>query len=424
MVSSEHPVSDIEKREALEAVLNSTSFARSVQLRAFLRHICEMELAGRTSELTEYQIATEVLGRRKDIDLGDDSSVRNRAYDLRQRLEKYYASEQPAAAVRIEIPLGGYVPAFLPQTPQVPALTQPMVVVGAPRADRRWRRLTAAVAIALLCAAAGWIAGSSGQRPRPASILAEAWGPLADPSGDLLICIATNLHLLIRPHIPLRPSRMDVPKELYPHFKLTRPLSDSETLYMEPAQLSVPLAELAAAASLAATRTSFGGSYQILPESEAPLTALLGRNGVLIGTPVNSQAASVLLKTVPLTIGFTANDEFAVIDQRKPAGQEVLYATQSGIEPGPRPFYGLLTVLTTTDASGKQHRTLSLTGTGSSAAIQGAVEFFCSADRMRDLKRRLGGTFPPNYQAVIKCTTSRGRLISYDYERHVVVEKR
>jgi len=113
-----------------------------------------------------------------------------------------------------------------------------------------------------------------------------------------------------------------------------------------------------------------------------------------------------------------------VIDQRKPAGQEVLYATQSGIEPGPRPFYGLLTVLTTTDASGKQHRTLSLTGTGSSAAIQGAVEFFCSADRMRDLKRRLGGTFPPNYQAVIKCTTSRGRLISYDYERHVIVEKR
>ena len=72
----------------------------------------------------------------------------------------------------------------------------------------------------------------------------------------------------------------------------------------------------------------------------------------------------------------------------------------------------------------QQHRTLSLTGTGSSAAIQGAVEFFCSADRMRDLKRRLGGSFPPNYQVVIKCTTSRGRLIAYEYERHVVVEKK
>jgi hypothetical protein len=193
---------------------------------------------------------------------------------------------------------------------------------------------------------------------------------------------------------------------------------------MEPAQISVPLAELAASAGLAATRTAFGGGYQILPESEAPLTALLGRNGVLIGTPVNSLATSVLLKSVPLTIGITADDQFALIDQRKPAGEGVLYTAQPGIEPMARPIYGLLTVLTSADASGKQHRTLQLTGTGSSAAIQGAVEFFCSAERLRDLKRRMGGTFPPNYQVVIKCTTSKGRLIGYEYERHVVVDKR
>ena len=37
MVTSEPPVSENEKREALEAVLNSTTFARSAQLRAFLR---------------------------------------------------------------------------------------------------------------------------------------------------------------------------------------------------------------------------------------------------------------------------------------------------------------------------------------------------------------------------------------------------
>jgi hypothetical protein len=133
MVSSEPPVSDIEKRDALDAVLNSATFARSAQLRAFLRHICEMELAGRTGELTEYEIAVEVLGRRKDVDLSDDSSVRNRAYELRQRLEKYYSSEQPAAPVRIEIPRGGYVPAFLrhmvPVPAQLPALTTPLVVV-------------------------------------------------------------------------------------------------------------------------------------------------------------------------------------------------------------------------------------------------------------------------------------------------------
>jgi hypothetical protein len=85
----------------------------------------------------------------------------------------------------------------------------------------------------------------------------------------------------------LHPCRYE---RLYPLFVLTRPLSDSETLYMEPAQLSIPLGELSAAAMLASTRTAFGGGYQILPEAEAPLTALLGRNGVLFGTPVNSKA--------------------------------------------------------------------------------------------------------------------------------------
>ena len=401
-------------------MLNGATFARSAQLRAFLKYICEMEMAGRTAQLNEYEIAVEVLGRRKDVDLTDDSSVRNRAYELRQRLEKHYAAEQPQASVRIEIPRGGYVPAFVRQTAPVPARVTPEVVAGRVR-RLPWFQVAVVATVGAVCAAAGWWAGSAGQKPRPAAVLEAAWGPLAEPGGDMLISIAKNLHLLIRPHVPPRASRMAVPRELYPLFVLTRPLSDSETLYMEPAQLSIPLGELSAAATLASTRTAFGGGYQILPEAEAPLTALLGRNGVLFGTPVNSKAATVLLRTVPLTIGFTANDEFAVIDQRKPPGQGVLY-TPSGSDPGPATQYGLLTVLTGTDHTGKPRRTLQLSGTGTSAALQSAVEFFCSAASMRDLRQRMGG-FPPNYQVVVRCTASGLRLISYQYETHVIVEK-
>src|ERR1017187_1846054 len=418
MVTSGPPVSEIEKREALEGVLHSTAFARSAQLRAFLRHICEMELAGQTDRLNEYEIAVEVLGRRKDIDLTDDSSVRNRAYELRQRLEKYYASENPGAPVRIDIPRGGYVPAFVRHAAEVPALVTPEVVVSRARRPR-WLGVAA---VGVLCGAAGWIGGSAGQKPRPPAILEEAWGPLAEPGGEMLISIATNLHLLIRPHVPPRATRMPVPRELYPLFVPTRPLADSDILYMEPAQLSIPLGELSAAATLATTRTAFGGGYQILPESEAPLTAMLGRNGALFGTPVNSKATTVLLRTVPLTIGFTPDDEFAVIDQRKPPGQGILY-TPSGSDPGPAMQYGLLTVLTGTDRTGKPRRTLQLSGTGTSAALQGAVEFFCSAASMRDLRERMGG-FPPNYQVVVRCTISGMRLISYHYETHVIVDKR
>ena len=80
-------------------------------------------MAGRLEDLNEYQIAVEVLGRRKDFSLTDDSSVRNRAYELRQRLEKYYTQEQPRAAIRIEIPRGGYIPYFTRQ--QMPAESEP-----------------------------------------------------------------------------------------------------------------------------------------------------------------------------------------------------------------------------------------------------------------------------------------------------------
>jgi hypothetical protein len=242
----------------------------------------------------------------------------------------------------------------------------------------------------------------------------------------MLISIATSMHMLIRPHIPPRATRAPVPKELYALYSTTsRPLEDSDTLFMEPAQLSIPLAELSAAATLGSLRTAFGGSYQILPESEAPITALLGRNGVLIGTPVNSRAAAALLRTVPLTIGFTPTDEFAVIDQRKPVGEGILYKAQPVIDPKPKVLYGLLTVLTATNTSGKLRRTIEITGTGS-AGVQGAVEFFSSAARMLEFRQRLAAQgvsgFPPNYQVVVRCTTSGLRLVGYDYLTHVIVE--
>ena len=323
MVTSEPPVSESEKREALETVLSSATFARSAQLRAFLRYVCEMELAGHAEQLSEYMIAVEVLGRRKDVDLTDDSCVRNRAYELRGRLEKYYSTEQRQPLVRIDLPRGGYTPVFVRQHTPVEPVSVPAPLTTHEPPFRPRTSWIAMLVAALLFGVGGFIAGSSGQRPRPPAILAEAWGPMAEPGGDMLICIATSMHMLIRPHIPPRATRASVPKELYTLYSPSRPLEDSDTLYMEPAQLSIPLAELSAAATLASLRTSFGGSYQILPESEAPITALLGRNGVLIGTPVNSRAASALLRTVPLTIGFTATDEFAVIDQRKPIGQGV-----------------------------------------------------------------------------------------------------
>jgi hypothetical protein len=192
---------------------------------------------------------------------------------------------------------------------------------------------------------------------------------------------------------------------------------------MEPAQLSVPLAELAAAAMVSNMRMEFGGAYQILPESEAPAAALRGRNSVLIGTGTNSEAARTLLRDLPLTIDYTDTDQFAVYDKRKPAGQNQLFVANPVGTPVPSVLYGLFSVITMPGPSGKLKRTAVFSGQGS-AGVQAAVEYFCSPDRMRELKGRFRAAgvsgFPPAYQVVIRCKTSGVRLISYEYAAHEV----
>jgi len=107
-----------EKREALEEVLQSAVFFRAEQLRNFLRYICEMELAGRGSELCESLIGIEALGRPADYTPTEDASVRRRAGDLRDKLQEVYATELAGSRVRIELPKGKYVPRFVRMTPE------------------------------------------------------------------------------------------------------------------------------------------------------------------------------------------------------------------------------------------------------------------------------------------------------------------
>ncbi len=70
-----------DKRSALQQVLQSNTFVRGDQLRNFLRYICEMELAGRATELSEYLVGVEALGRPAGYSTADDSSVRRSTSD-------------------------------------------------------------------------------------------------------------------------------------------------------------------------------------------------------------------------------------------------------------------------------------------------------------------------------------------------------
>jgi len=98
----------------LSKILQSEGFVHAHRMRGFLEFVVEETLAGRAHQLCEYSIGISVFGRDKSFEPGLDPIVRNDARRLRQKLAEYYLqlNDQDDSQVRIDIPKGGYVPAF------------------------------------------------------------------------------------------------------------------------------------------------------------------------------------------------------------------------------------------------------------------------------------------------------------------------
>jgi hypothetical protein len=117
----------------------------------FLRFLAERHLEGHGNQLKESVIAVEVFGRKPDHDPLQDSIVRTEAGRLRGRLAEYYMGEGKDDAIVIELPKGGYTPAFRFRDPAPPP------ALPGKKIRRRVWLVTAAAAIALAIAAIGWV---------------------------------------------------------------------------------------------------------------------------------------------------------------------------------------------------------------------------------------------------------------------------
>jgi hypothetical protein len=194
-----------EKREALNLVCQSQTFARSDRLKDLLRFVCEAEIEGHQENLKEYVIGIEALGRPQGYSPSEDSSVRSRAYELRRKLEKFYATEATGASIRIEIPRGSYIPRFVhaPVSKPVALAVQPVVLPWTPPAiPAAVRQIPVPLVLAFLAGmvltAAAMMAwnGSRGQPRRSAAWtpeLEEIWKPLIDSKAPVLVSFQTRL---------------------------------------------------------------------------------------------------------------------------------------------------------------------------------------------------------------------------------------
>jgi len=169
-------------REHLQEILASPGFATSKRAQEFLQLVVEHGLADRTASLKERMIGAEMFGRPADYDTANDAVVRVKATEVRRRLAQYYGSVREPM-VRIELPVGSYVPKFVWST------AEKLSADGVSDRLSVWRtspRLwTVLVVVALLLIAAGLFAVDTWKKP-PASkpIRSIAILPLINLSGD------------------------------------------------------------------------------------------------------------------------------------------------------------------------------------------------------------------------------------------------
>lgn len=103
---------------ALARIESSAAFRTSPRHRALLRHMVARVLDNEISALKESVIAIEVFGRpAASFDPKLDTIVRVEARRLRARLSNYYRGDGRDTALRIELPVGSYVPLIAMREP-------------------------------------------------------------------------------------------------------------------------------------------------------------------------------------------------------------------------------------------------------------------------------------------------------------------
>jgi hypothetical protein len=185
-----------EIRAHVARVLASPAFRASKRCHRFLDFIVTQLLEGHASTIKERTLATEVFDRSASWDSGgDDTIVRVGAREVRKRLAQFYSSpEGMQEKIRVELPLGSYVPEVvrldypLPMAPVGLAAATHVEAIPLPVArSRRHYFWIAGTAVAALITAA--VYGGT-QKPSP---FMQFWSPFVHSPEPVLVAVAAPL---------------------------------------------------------------------------------------------------------------------------------------------------------------------------------------------------------------------------------------
>lgn len=424
----------------LDAVLASRSFERSDQLRKFLAYICEMEMAGRGQEITEYTIGVEALGRPRDFSPNDDSVVRNRAYMLRKKLEEYYGDESPAAALRIELPRGSYIPRFVPANnlgavPPAPGIESaretPLrpIMRAAPPQPRRWIYITLAATLigVLVGSAAVWMTIRGRIVPIAPPEMQAAWRGILQPGGKVLISIATPAQGYIRefpPPGPQTPNYHQVDPAIAQWYRRQHPGTPPETLLFQVPTFNSPLwGDAVGAMRIVGMLRGFGVESDFLAERLVTPPVFRNRNAVMFGNPEYSATIKRLIARLPLQLTVDPSTKEHEVCEVNGQGKIIrrFVPVRDPRNSELTEVFGLITSLPAEGDSDQHARYLLFSGI-SSAGTEAAALYFSSPSHLKDLAKRLhlksNDPWPNKLQVLIRSTTDRTVAFNFSYETH------
>lgn len=179
-------------REELQRILASRFFKSAVRSRQFLELVVSHALDGHADLLKERNIGTELFHRSPGYSTGDDPVVRVQAGDVRRRLDQFYQGNPNDTVVRIELPVGSYLPKFawtasenkpLADSPKEPV---PPARKKIPIADTR----LLALVLGILALAGFTLYRISSKPAKEHSRIEQFWAPAFATPQPILICLA------------------------------------------------------------------------------------------------------------------------------------------------------------------------------------------------------------------------------------------
>ena len=432
-------VTETEVREQLERILRADAFQRSKRLQCFLGYITDQRLQGEESKINEYLLGVDVFERGPHYNPAEDSVVRRQAHALRQKLDEYYRTEGAADPIRIEVPLGHYIPAFSKVVSSTPSEEHSARRESQISASRGWLPSSKAVAAVAVVAAglAFWIgrvsapAGSASVAlaSRSASAtpispaIMELWAPWVGASQGPLISFSSPLTAVAKLYeTPLpagsTPHRYPIPAALDSGFRAAFGLSDEGLLYITPGTGEIKSGEARGAVRLAGLFGRSGLETRTSRTEALSWEDFRHNNIVLLGHNEQNKWVDPLLEDYPLKLRPTEGGRQRQILNADPMpGEPQLFEIKYPFESSdPTVEYALVSMIRGPDGL---HELLLVSGLNTQATLMG-IEFLTNEERVEGLLAQLQSNRPEHsgpwrFQLVLRAdvrdkTPTRGAI--------------